>query len=127
MFGIGLPELLIILALALIVVGPEKLPDLARSLARGMLELKKTANALRDSIQEEVREVNDRAGDPVQLPHSGLPGGGTEPEMDGLGTPPEKEASLEELQEKVITPLELEREQRPGGDDEEKTDGQPAS
>lgn len=50
MFGIGLPEMLLILALALIVVGPDKLPDLARSLAKGLLELKKTAEGLKSSL-----------------------------------------------------------------------------
>jgi Tat protein translocase TatB subunit len=56
MFGIGLPELIVILGIALIVVGPEKLPDLAKSLARGVLELKKTALALKESLNEELKE-----------------------------------------------------------------------
>ena len=38
MFGIGMPELLLILALALIVIGPKKLPDIARALGRGLAE-----------------------------------------------------------------------------------------
>ena len=46
MFGIGMQELLIILVIALIVVGPRKLPDLAKSLGPGFAEFKKTANAL---------------------------------------------------------------------------------
>lgn len=54
MFGIGLPELILIMALALIVVGPDKLPDLAKSIAKQILELKKTANSLKDSLQEEL-------------------------------------------------------------------------
>jgi sec-independent protein translocase protein TatB len=53
MFGIGLPELILILAVALIVVGPEKLPDLARSLAKGVVELKKAANSLKESLNVE--------------------------------------------------------------------------
>jgi sec-independent protein translocase protein TatB len=59
MFGIGLPELILILALALIVVGPDKLPDLARSLAKGILELKKTANTLKESLTEEGNPLAD--------------------------------------------------------------------
>lgn len=53
MFGIGLPEMLLILALALIVVGPDKLPDLARSVAKGIMELKKTADGFKDSMEKE--------------------------------------------------------------------------
>ncbi|NTV14157.1 MAG: hypothetical protein HGA96_09560 [Desulfobulbaceae bacterium] len=53
MFGIGLPELILIMAVALIVVGPEKLPDLARGLAKQFFELKKAANVLKDSLQDE--------------------------------------------------------------------------
>jgi len=54
MFGIGLPEMILILALALIVVGPDKLPDLARSLAKGILELKNTAQTLKENIASET-------------------------------------------------------------------------
>ena len=53
MFGIGLPEMIVILAVALIVVGPDKLPELARSLARGVQELKKTVDEVKISLQEE--------------------------------------------------------------------------
>jgi Tat protein translocase TatB subunit len=59
MFGIGLPELILILALALIVVGPDKLPDLARSVAKGILELKKTANTLKESLTEEGNPLDE--------------------------------------------------------------------
>ena len=53
MFGIGLPEMILILALALIVVGPDKLPELARSVAKGVLELKKTVSALKEDLADE--------------------------------------------------------------------------
>ena len=41
MFGIGMPEFLLILVVALVVLGPKRLPELARSLGRGLAELKK--------------------------------------------------------------------------------------
>lgn len=53
MFGIGLPELIVILGLALIVVGPDKLPDLARSIAKGILELKKMAEEVKEGLAKE--------------------------------------------------------------------------
>ena len=59
MFGIGLPEMLLIMALALIVVGPDKLPDLARSLAKGMMELKKTAESLKGSFADKDNPLNE--------------------------------------------------------------------
>lgn len=65
MFGIGLPELILIMALALIVVGPDRLPDLAKSLAKQLLELKKTAAALKESLEEELKEERTSGG-PLQ-------------------------------------------------------------
>ncbi len=59
MFGIGLPEMLLIMALALIVIGPDKLPDLARSLAKGLMELKKTAETLKTTFAEEGNPLKD--------------------------------------------------------------------
>jgi len=56
MFGIGLPELILILGIALIVVGPEKLPELAKTLAKGINELKKAATALKESMDDELKE-----------------------------------------------------------------------
>ena len=53
MFGIDLPEMILILALALIVVGPDKLPELARSVAKGVLELKKTVSTLKEDLAED--------------------------------------------------------------------------
>ena len=51
MFGIGMPEVLIILAVALIVIGPKKLPDLAKSLGRAIGEFKKATQEFKQSIE----------------------------------------------------------------------------
>jgi sec-independent protein translocase protein TatB len=53
MFGIGLPELIVIMALALIVIGPDKLPEMARSLAKTVMDLKKTVATLQDELTRE--------------------------------------------------------------------------
>ncbi len=57
MFGIGLPEFILIMALALIVVGPDRLPGLAKTLAQHLMELKKTANSLRENFQQEMIDL----------------------------------------------------------------------
>ena len=54
MFGIGMQELLIILVIALIVVGPKKLPDLAKSLGRGFAEFKRTADDFRSTMMADA-------------------------------------------------------------------------
>jgi TatA/E family protein of Tat protein translocase len=59
MFGIGVPELLIIMAIALIVIGPKKLPDLAKSLGRALNEFKKATREFKDSldIDEDINTI----------------------------------------------------------------------
>lgn len=60
MFGIGMQELLLVLALALIVIGPKKLPDLARALGRGFAEFRRATEELKTSFQEEVRTTETK-------------------------------------------------------------------
>ena len=50
MFGIGMPEMLLILAIALIVIGPKKLPDLAKSLGRAMREFKRATSDFKETL-----------------------------------------------------------------------------
>jgi TatA/E family protein of Tat protein translocase len=65
MFGIGMPEMLVILALALIVIGPKKLPDLAKSLGRAMREFKKATSEFKETIQleSELSDVKETFND----------------------------------------------------------------
>lgn len=65
MFGMGMPEILVILAVALIVIGPKKLPDLAKSLGRAINEFRRATTDLKESliVGTESKEVKTPSRD----------------------------------------------------------------
>ena len=67
MFGIGMPELLIILVIALVVIGPKKLPDLAKALGKGLSEFKKATTEIKDglNLDEDLKEARKGLVDAV--------------------------------------------------------------
>jgi len=62
MFNIGLPELLIIVAIALIVFGPNKLPELAKAFGRAMREFKKATEEVKESFEAETKDLEELKG-----------------------------------------------------------------
>jgi TatA/E family protein of Tat protein translocase len=58
MFNMGMTELLVILALALIVFGPRKLPELARALGKGLAEFKRATRDLHEPLEPPARPEN---------------------------------------------------------------------
>jgi TatA/E family protein of Tat protein translocase len=96
MFGpIGMPELIVIMVLALIIFGPRKLPELGRSLGRSLNEFKKASNELKHTLDEEIRVEEQRTADqqraadassrpaPVDVPPD-LSGERTESDVHGI-------------------------------------------
>src|SRR5262245_57748015 len=88
MFGLGFTEVLVILVIALLVFGPDKLPELARNLGRGLSEFRRASNDLRRSVLEAAEEP--RIARPP-LPPTAASGG--EPTPDASAEPPPAEPS----------------------------------
>ena len=67
MLGIGPTELIIILVIALIVIGPKKLPDIAKALGKGMAEFKKATREIKESLDldEDIQDVRKDLVDSV--------------------------------------------------------------
>jgi TatA/E family protein of Tat protein translocase len=57
---LGVPELIIIFVVALLVFGPRKLPELGRSLGKGLSEFKRASNDLRATLDDEIRDEERR-------------------------------------------------------------------
>jgi TatA/E family protein of Tat protein translocase len=57
MFGLGIPELMVIFVIALVVFGPKRLPDLGKALGRGIAEFKKASQEVKESIESEMRNA----------------------------------------------------------------------
>jgi Tat protein translocase TatB subunit len=59
MFGIGITELLVILVVALIVLGPQRLPEVAKALGKGLAELRRASSGLTDELREAAQMLSE--------------------------------------------------------------------
>jgi Tat protein translocase TatB subunit len=81
LFGIGMPELVVIFVIALVVLGPQELPKLAKSLGRVMAEFKRTSDDLMQQVQRELDAVETEEGKTIAPPEEAVastPGSGLE-------------------------------------------------
>lgn len=79
MFGIGMPELVLILVVALIVLGPRRLPEIARALGKSMAEFRRAT--------EEIKEELESAEESARRPSSPQ---GQDPSPKSNPTPPKQ-------------------------------------
>lgn len=98
MLNIGPQELLLILVVALLIVGPRRLPELGRSLGKGMREIRKAQTEVRRTIQENLEE-EPRPTFSSRSPASEAPGAdGEQPEVpDGAPTPTSDRSDVEDI------------------------------
>jgi TatA/E family protein of Tat protein translocase len=88
MFGIGFQEMLVILVVVLIFFGPKRLPDLAKSLGKGIAEFKKASEEVRKGIDEAVRESENEEPDVDPRPPGNKAGTTSPPPGDATGIDP---------------------------------------
>ena len=90
MFGIGMTELMVIFVIGLLVLGPKRLPELARSLGKGLAEFRRASNDLRRGFSDVVEEAQI---EPPPLPRNrpgpavGAPGAETSPPAQEAAAP----------------------------------------
>lgn len=68
MFDIGMQELIVIFIVALLVFGPKRLPELGRTIGKGMAELKKAMYGIKEQMDSELHDIKD------PLSHLDVPG-----------------------------------------------------
>lgn len=68
MFGLGFGELMVILLIALIFIGPKKLPELAKGLGKGLREFQNATKGFSEQLDQAKRELTDAAQDTPKVP-----------------------------------------------------------
>lgn len=116
MFGIGLPELIIIMVIALVVIGPSKLPDLARALGKGLAEFRKASQEIKDSfnLDEEINTIKKDTIDTISDFKDSLEEEDTDDSQD---------QDIESTAEEVASPDD-DREEKPVSEETTSADGE---
>ena len=105
MFNIGIPELLIIVAIALIVFGPNKLPELARAFGRAMREFKKATEEVKESFEAETKDLEELKGTLTEEKEKLITDFAEEVSKYDADAPTSSEATTETLSDQEASPL----------------------
>jgi len=73
MFGLSFGELIIIAIVALLLLGPDRLPEAAKTLGKGLRELRKATDDLKDQVEREIYSDDRKAKPALVPPISALP------------------------------------------------------
>ncbi|MGC8722530.1 MAG: twin-arginine translocase TatA/TatE family subunit [Acidobacteriota bacterium] len=97
MFDIGSGELLLILVVALLLFGPQKLPELGKSLGRAIREFKRATQELQETIEREVEDIKRTATvePPAERPSGALPAPSYRPPAETATAPVSSPADQE--------------------------------
>lgn len=90
MFGIGVPELVLILIIGLIVFGPGKLPEMGRTLGKGIREFRKASNALSQAINAPENPPQPQAVEQNATPAAAAPQSPAKPQPETVKAPEAK-------------------------------------
>jgi sec-independent protein translocase protein TatB len=107
MFGLGMGEIIVILIVALLVLGPDKLPDAAKQIGKGLRELRKHTRDLQDTVEKDehiggtIREIRSALRDEPATPVIRKP---VLTVAQGEPEPPKPEAETAKTEEKKVEP-----------------------
>jgi len=93
MFNLGMPEILVIMAVALIVLGPKRLPDVARMLGKAMAEFRKATSGITEELENArmmLEEEARKAAAPAPTANRISPASGIEPQSPAASRDDEK-------------------------------------
>jgi Tat protein translocase TatB subunit len=102
-FGIGMQELIIILVVALIFIGPKKLPDLAKALGKGVAQFKSAMDDVKGTFDEGIKKEMNQVKDSILEDKNEIKTKGSEGEQ-AAQTPVDPYAAVEEKKDKPSNP-----------------------
>jgi len=100
MFGLGMGEILIILVLALVLLGPDKLPEAAKQIGKGLRDFRRATDDLRDQFEREVYAPDPKGQRPALVDPAA---GGSSP-GPGAAAPADSTAAAPPLAETPAVP-----------------------